>query len=202
MSGSTSPAAATTPPQFNASGKQIDGDRAEYAARNTANLARLDDAFAAATEARSSAFMIVLQADMWNSAAPTAHFADTNWASATIDPRTPTCSHSARTSSPRTRRRTSRRDAQRGAGEHLTVRRRRRTPPIRTDRDARPGPSAPARSGCVFQRESTVTSGRTGHSWAEWGVWTGGQRHGMPVGTRSLYLVPASLTLRPGGTWE
>jgi hypothetical protein len=64
-------------PQFDATGKQIDGDQAEYTARNAANLAWLDQAFAAAQAAKSVAVMVVLQADMWSAADPTAHFADT-----------------------------------------------------------------------------------------------------------------------------
>ncbi|OLB82547.1 MAG: hypothetical protein AUI14_00435 [Actinobacteria bacterium 13_2_20CM_2_71_6] len=64
-------------PQFDATGKQIDGDQAEYAARNAANLAWLDQSFAAARAAHSVAVMVVLQADMWSAADPVAHFADT-----------------------------------------------------------------------------------------------------------------------------
>jgi hypothetical protein len=64
-------------PQFDATGKQIDGDEGEYTARNAANLAWLDASFAAATEAGSVAVMVVLQADMWSAGDPTAHFADT-----------------------------------------------------------------------------------------------------------------------------
>ncbi|MBO0868173.1 MAG: hypothetical protein J2P15_06370 [Micromonosporaceae bacterium] len=63
-------------PQFDSTGKQIDGDAAEYTARNAANLAWLDQAFAAARAANSVAVMVVIQADMW-STDPTAHFADT-----------------------------------------------------------------------------------------------------------------------------
>ncbi|MEZ0076558.1 hypothetical protein [Planotetraspora sp. GP83] len=63
-------------PQFDASGKQIDGDQAEYTARNAANLEWLDRGFAAAREAGSKAVVVVLQADMWTDE-PTAHFADT-----------------------------------------------------------------------------------------------------------------------------
>jgi hypothetical protein len=62
-------------PQFDASGKQTDGDLAEYTARNAANLDWLDKGFAAAKASRSKAIMITLQADMWTE--PTAHFADT-----------------------------------------------------------------------------------------------------------------------------
>jgi hypothetical protein len=62
-------------PQFDAAGKLIDGDLAEYTARNAANLDWLDKGFAAAKAARSKAIVIVLQADMWTE--PTAHFADT-----------------------------------------------------------------------------------------------------------------------------
>jgi hypothetical protein len=64
-------------PQFDAAGKQIDGDQAEYSARNAANLAWLDEAFVAAGAANSSAVMVVIQADMWSTADPTTHFADT-----------------------------------------------------------------------------------------------------------------------------
>lgn len=64
-------------PQFDAAGKQIDGDAAEYAARNAANLAWLDDSFAAATRVHAKAVMIIQQADMWATVDPTAHFADT-----------------------------------------------------------------------------------------------------------------------------
>jgi hypothetical protein len=64
-------------PQFDASGKQIDGDAAEYAARNAANLAWLDQAFAQAEAARSAAVMVVMQANMWATDDPTVHFADT-----------------------------------------------------------------------------------------------------------------------------
>jgi hypothetical protein len=64
-------------PQFDATGKQVDGDAAEYAARNAANLAWLDASFAAANEAHATAVMVVLQADMWDPTGPTAHFADT-----------------------------------------------------------------------------------------------------------------------------
>jgi hypothetical protein len=64
-------------PQFDATGKQIDGDAAEYTARNAANLAWLDESFAAARAAHSVAVMVVLQADMWSAGDPTAHFADT-----------------------------------------------------------------------------------------------------------------------------
>ncbi|MBP2706382.1 hypothetical protein JOL79_21465 [Microbispora sp. RL4-1S] len=62
-------------PQFDTSGKQIDGDQAEYTARNAANLDWLDKGFAAAKAARSKAVVVTLQADMWTE--PTAHFADT-----------------------------------------------------------------------------------------------------------------------------
>jgi uncharacterized protein (DUF2147 family) len=64
-------------PQFDATGKQIDGDAAEYAARNAANVAWLDDSFAQATAAHAKAVMVVIQADMWAAADPTGHFADT-----------------------------------------------------------------------------------------------------------------------------
>jgi hypothetical protein len=62
-------------PQFDASGKQIDGDLAEYTARNAANLDWLDKGFAAAKAAHSKAIVVTVQADMWTE--PTAHFADT-----------------------------------------------------------------------------------------------------------------------------
>src|SRR2546429_653083 len=64
-------------PQFDATGKQVDGDAAEYTARNAANLAWLDSSFAAARAAHSAAVMVVLQADMWSAGDPVAHFADT-----------------------------------------------------------------------------------------------------------------------------
>jgi hypothetical protein len=64
-------------PQFDATGKQIDGDATEYAARNAANLAWLDDSFAKATAEHAKAVMVVLQADMWATGDSTAHFADT-----------------------------------------------------------------------------------------------------------------------------
>jgi hypothetical protein len=64
-------------PQFDASGKQIDGDAAEYTARNAANLAWLDETFAQAKAAHSAAVMIVQQANMWATDDPTPHFADT-----------------------------------------------------------------------------------------------------------------------------
>jgi hypothetical protein len=74
-------------PQFDATGKQIDGDAAEYTARNAANLDWLDQGVAAARAANSAAVMIVIQADMWSAADPTAHFADlkTRLAQLTID---------------------------------------------------------------------------------------------------------------------
>jgi hypothetical protein len=74
-------------PQFDSTGKQIDGDLAEYTARNGANLAWLDQSFAAARAAHSAAIMVVLQADMWNAGGAIAHFADTKTALArlTID---------------------------------------------------------------------------------------------------------------------
>ncbi|WP_214413885.1 metallophosphoesterase [Sphaerisporangium fuscum] len=62
-------------PQFDSSGKQVDGDQAEYDGRNAANLDWLDKGFAAARAAGSKAVVVTLQADMWT--APTAHFADT-----------------------------------------------------------------------------------------------------------------------------
>jgi hypothetical protein len=64
-------------PQFDSTGKQVDGDAVEYAARNAANLAWLDAGFAAAKAAHSVAVMVVIQADMWSAGDPTAHFADT-----------------------------------------------------------------------------------------------------------------------------
>jgi hypothetical protein len=64
-------------PQFDASGKQVDGDLAEYTARNTANLDWLDSSFAAARAAHSKAVLIDIQADMWGTSDPTTHFADT-----------------------------------------------------------------------------------------------------------------------------
>lgn len=64
-------------PQFDATGTQTDGDLAEYTGRNAANLAWLDETFAAAKAAHSVAVMVVVQADMWSAADPTAHFADT-----------------------------------------------------------------------------------------------------------------------------
>jgi hypothetical protein len=64
-------------PQFDSTGKQVDGDAAEYAARNAATLAWLDESFAQAKAAHSAAVMIVQQADMWATGDPTPHFADT-----------------------------------------------------------------------------------------------------------------------------
>jgi hypothetical protein len=63
-------------PQFDASGKQIDGDLAEYTARNAANLSWLHESFAAATARHDRAVMIVQQADMWATSDPTSHYAD------------------------------------------------------------------------------------------------------------------------------
>jgi hypothetical protein len=71
-------------PQFDATGKRIDGDLAEYTARNAANMTWLSDGFAAATVNHSIAVMVVLQADMWSAADPTAHFADTKTALARL----------------------------------------------------------------------------------------------------------------------
>jgi hypothetical protein len=71
-------------PQFDATGAQVDGDLAEYTARNAANLAWLRDSFAAARQAHSIAVMVVLQADMWSAGDPTAHFADTKTALAQL----------------------------------------------------------------------------------------------------------------------
>jgi hypothetical protein len=71
-------------PQFDSTGKQIDGDLAEYTARNAANLDWLSDSFAVAAAHQARAVMIVLQADMWSPADPTAHFADTKKALARL----------------------------------------------------------------------------------------------------------------------
>ncbi|WP_027342754.1 hypothetical protein [Hamadaea tsunoensis] len=71
-------------PQFDATGKQIDGDQAEYAARNEAVLAWLSDSFARAQARHARAIMVVLQADMWSTADPTQHFADTKAALARL----------------------------------------------------------------------------------------------------------------------
>jgi len=71
-------------PQFDATGKQIDGDATEYANRNAANLAWLADSFAAAEAAHSRAVMVVIQADMWSAGDPIAHFADTKTALARL----------------------------------------------------------------------------------------------------------------------
>lgn len=71
-------------PQFDATGKQVDGDLAEYTARNAANLAWLDASFAAARAAHSVAVMVIIQADMWSAGDPTAHFADTRTALARL----------------------------------------------------------------------------------------------------------------------
>jgi hypothetical protein len=67
-------------PQFDASGKQVDGDLAEYTARNAANLAWLHDSFAAAATRHDRAVMVVIQADMWATSDPTTHYADTKTA--------------------------------------------------------------------------------------------------------------------------
>jgi hypothetical protein len=64
-------------PQFDSTGRQIDGDQAEYTARNAANLTWLDQTFAAAKADHSAAVVIVIQADMWSAGDPTAHFTDT-----------------------------------------------------------------------------------------------------------------------------
>ncbi len=62
--------------------------QAEYTARNAANLAWLDAAFAAAEKADSEAVMIVTQADMWDPAAAATdkltHYADTKKALARL----------------------------------------------------------------------------------------------------------------------
>jgi hypothetical protein len=71
-------------PQFDANGNQIDGDAAEYTARNAANLEWLDAGFAAATAAHSAAVMVILQANMFGTADPIAHFADTKKALARL----------------------------------------------------------------------------------------------------------------------
>jgi hypothetical protein len=67
-------------PQFDASGKQVDGDVAEYTARNAANLAWLHDSFAAAAARHDRAVMVVIQADMWATSDATTHYADTKTA--------------------------------------------------------------------------------------------------------------------------
>jgi len=64
-------------PQFDATGKQVDGDLAEYTARNAANLAWLRELFAVAAQQHAAAVAIVLQANMWSTEDTTAHFADT-----------------------------------------------------------------------------------------------------------------------------
>jgi hypothetical protein len=64
-------------PQFDAAGHQIDGDGAEYTARNAANLAWLDKGFAAARAAGCAAVMVVIQADMWGTEGAVSHYADT-----------------------------------------------------------------------------------------------------------------------------
>jgi hypothetical protein len=64
-------------PQFDATGKQVDGDQAEYTGRNAANLQWLDASFAAARAAHAKAVLVDIQADMWGTSDPTAHFADT-----------------------------------------------------------------------------------------------------------------------------
>jgi len=51
-------------PQFDAAGNQIDGDLAEYTARNAANLSWLDSSFALAAPQHAKAVMVILQADM------------------------------------------------------------------------------------------------------------------------------------------
>ncbi|MFR9775600.1 hypothetical protein ACL02O_06025 [Micromonospora sp. MS34] len=63
-------------PQFDAAGTQVDGDAAEYAGRNAADLDWLERGFAAAGATHSAAVMIVVQADMWSAGDPTTHFAD------------------------------------------------------------------------------------------------------------------------------
>jgi hypothetical protein len=64
-------------PQFDATGKQIDGDLAEYTARNAANLAWLRESFAVAAQRHAKAVAVILQANMWATGDPIAHFADT-----------------------------------------------------------------------------------------------------------------------------
>ena len=51
--------------------------QAEYAARNAANLAWIQDVFAAAKAADSAGVLIALQADMWDPTATLTHFEDT-----------------------------------------------------------------------------------------------------------------------------
>lgn len=64
-------------PQYDAAGAQVDGDLAEYTARNAANLHWLDESFTRAASSKSKAIVIVVQADMFGAGDPTAHFADT-----------------------------------------------------------------------------------------------------------------------------
>jgi hypothetical protein len=64
-------------PQFDSSGKQVDGDLAEYTGRNAANLDWLDRGFAAARAAKAKAIVIDIQSNMWATDDPTVHFADT-----------------------------------------------------------------------------------------------------------------------------
>ena len=63
--------------QYDANGVQVDGDQQEYAARSAADQQWLTDSFQRAVESRSKAVVIVIQADMWSTGDPTAHFADT-----------------------------------------------------------------------------------------------------------------------------
>ena len=51
--------------------------RAEYAARNAANLAWIRSSFAAAKAAGSTGVLLAIQADMWDPAAVQTHFQDT-----------------------------------------------------------------------------------------------------------------------------
>jgi hypothetical protein len=67
-------------PQFDPTGTQVDGDLAEYTARNAANLGWLHDSFAAATARHDRAVMVVMQADMWATSDPTGHYTDTTTA--------------------------------------------------------------------------------------------------------------------------
>jgi hypothetical protein len=59
------------------SGKPQNGDLAEYTARNAANLAWLESGFRYAQAEGAKGIMIVMQADMWSTGDPTAHYADT-----------------------------------------------------------------------------------------------------------------------------
>jgi len=70
--------------QFDASGKKVDGDEAEYTARNAANIEWLQASFAAAKQAQANAIMIVQQADMWSPTDAVVHYADTKAALARL----------------------------------------------------------------------------------------------------------------------